>query len=503
MNIIKAQNSDQNFFICVENQCNLNRVITNWDQLQQHNSCDHKILPKNKFESKVKFKLKNFNQQQSIQFEEDLFLLIEKQEQQIIQGFQQILEHFKKTQLNTFQKLISIDKEQENILTSHLIQVDLQKYINIFHDQMKPNQQQQVTMLLDEIQFQLNCMNNEFLSFFNFLEQNFLSESQFSININKQDASKPNIFPETQQLITNQIIVEENEHQKQNIYNKPQKITYEKNKNREADQDSFQQQSFITNPSYDTDDQNELESIPLKGYKCFQQQQNYHSTEYKKQQYDDIKELVLPQVIDYIPKNQNQDTTLKNERDLYEQKVPVEKQFNQQDQYEKKNFQESSPNEIYYGVRFDMFNSDKKLIYYQNYESFKSINEGIGLVEGVFSLQNDAEINLIFSECQNKTFNAEIGILQVNKYGQFNGSLKQGRIIYGMDEQGNLISRNRQIKGNLKISLNQEYLISYSSKKRILYFIRGEAEEYFDVHKVSGNFKFYVKLCGVKVTILN
>ncbi|CAD8055995.1 unnamed protein product [Paramecium sonneborni] len=54
----------------------------------------------------------------------------------------------------------------------------------------------------------------------------------------------------------------------------------------------------------------------------------------------------------------------------------------------------------------------------------------------------------------------------------------KGNLKFCLNELGQLISDGQIYKGKLKISLNQEYLLSYSSYDRILYFINGNIQVY-------------------------
>ncbi|CAD8052724.1 unnamed protein product [Paramecium primaurelia] len=490
------QYSQNDSFICVEMQCPYSRIITSWDLLKLHNQLNHKVIPKQKLESKVAFKYNQYNQQQRMKVQEDIYQLIQQYEDRIIFKIQELFEFLKNTYLNIIQDQIYFDYQLQSLSNQHFIEADLQQYIEIYYGQIQTSQQEQVALFLCEIQSKLSVIENDFL---NLLEKNFIIENQNQQSIIHYQQNVPEFNDSTisESFIIKPNVIQQNHYQTEFISNEAEQMKYEM-------QQIQYDQNISQSQSTQLIEQDDLNNIPLKGYKQFQQKQQNQSnyTENISSQDDDRLRFQLPSETSNSPIYSNNKSN--NKESLYVPKTEKQEYYYEDNpkQKQKKKKEERvvykpPPKEVFFGKKFDLINSHKHLKFSQNNQAFLCHQQGIGLVEGILTLKIDAEIRLKFSEAQKRTFQAEIGIQNVDKDGKMKGSQQ-----YSMNEIGDLISNNQVYKGKLKITLNQEYMISYSSNERMLYFINGKTEEYLDLDKVSGNFKFYVKVYGLKVSIL-
>ncbi|CAD8118292.1 unnamed protein product [Paramecium sonneborni] len=527
---MNQQYSHQDTYICFEQQCHLSRIITNWDQLKLHNEFNHKVISKHRFDSKFIFKFNQLNEQYRIKVQEDINQLIQYQEDRIIVKIQELFDFFKKMQSDRVQNQIYFDYQLSN---SQSIEAAVEKYIKIYYGQIQTQQSEQEDIFLDQLQTKLNLLEDNFI---NLLEKYFTIGNQYFNNAQTEKAAEFNDSTLPESKTTQSIGVQEYINQTEFISNKVEQM-----KIQQIQQETYQilhdenvSQQYSTLNQSQQIEQDDLNNIPLKGYKQYQfQQQNYsYPTKNILQNDDDDDRLKfqLPSELVNTSNNSNQISNKHSSDHTTVQKTQKQENINTSQnsnkksnkdnkQYEyvpkteaqdyivvdnpkqlqqKRNIQKSSSQNIFFGKKFDLTNSYQNLNFSKNIQAFSCDQQGIGLIDGILTLQIDAEIRLRFSESKNNKFQAEIGILSVDKNGKMKGSQK-----YCMNELGELVSNGSVYKGKLKISLNQEYLISYSSYERMLYFIKGKTKEYLDLDKVQGYFKFYIKLYELKVQIIH
>ncbi|CAD8061896.1 unnamed protein product [Paramecium sonneborni] len=495
------QYSDNDTFICFEQQCHLSRIIKNWDQLKLHNQFNHKVISKQKFESKVTYKFNQFNQSQKKKMQEDIYQQIQYQEQRIIGKIQELFDFFQKMHMNLVEEQIYFDYQLSN---SKSIESDIQNQIQIYYGQLQTPQQKQAVLFLDEIQSKLNLMENDFL---NLLEKSLTIRHQYSKNSQIQKTTEFN-FSTLPDIISQPIGIQENSYQTQLIQIKTEQVKndiknqFQHETHQIYDQNIAQEQFTLSqNQQIEQDDMN---NIPLKGYKQFQQlQQNYsYPTEnildkdderLKFQQASEIENTKKKKITLQKPTFSNCYLFNQGQQECFEGN-----NIKQQQQKDKSEvLQKSICQNIYIGRKFDLINSHKHLKFSENNKAFYCNQSGIGLVAGILNLEKDAQIRLKFSDSQYLECLAQIGIINVDKNGKIKGTQ-----CYCLNEQAELISNEDVYQGEFKLEEDQDYLISYSSNKRMLYFIHENIRSCLSLGETQGQFKFYVKLYGLKVQIL-
>ncbi|CAD8060128.1 unnamed protein product [Paramecium sonneborni] len=562
--------SNNSSLICIEKDCKLNRVITNWNDLQIHYQNKHKVYPLDKFEKKVHLKLNQFNQKFRKQIEENISQLIAQQEQEIIERVKTLYQDFEKICYKILHEQTNVNEKLEGLFSNNQQESVLQKYIDIYYSQIRSPQQYQVERLLDEFQYKLNGITNDLLHFIYQVEQS-------------QNLESLNNFPQKNQDF---------EYQSHYYFNQQMKMQ-QKQYNYEYPQ---QENNFVAQLQ-EQDDQN---NIPLRNYKYIRNQQQYYSQkdslqqsqqqqlsnsaipleeQQQKNQYtayfpksemntdNDRIKFQLPSETIYNQKNNNLKDRLDNfgsqkqiQNDTLNQ-IQEDNQYKIQDDNQNKiqednqnKIQEDNQNKIQediqnndlnqsklksrqnqeyeikqnlqkqnqqigvdeyivndetkdnkaqkkiniVGKKFDITNSDKHLKYSLRFTQFSCVQQGVALVEGAFTLNDNAKVKFKLTERFDKVLTASFGIQNVDNQGK-----KLGTLNFFMDQSGLLFKNEKQRQGSLKIGLNEELILSYRAEKRLLMFRKQETAEYLHIEgSISGCFKFYVKLYGLQVQII-
>ncbi|CAD8058222.1 unnamed protein product [Paramecium sonneborni] len=523
--------------VCIEKDCKMNRVITNWIDLQGHYNSQHKVYTLEKFEKKINLKQNQFNEKQRMQMEENITKLIKLQEQQISERICCLFKDLQKVCFKILQEYTNQNKKIEIFSYNNQFEPDLQQYIDIYYSYQRSPQLYQVDWFLDEFQYKLNRITNDLINVINQVEQSQKFESiQFLKNIpqKQQDFQyqPPNQFSQPIQL--------------KNYFQEYQK----------------QESNFESNKFQQQEDQN---NIPLKNYKNIQKQQQFYpkeesSSQQQQQQqvqsqqpFQEEQQHEQKQYIAYIPKteintdddriqfqlpsettqnykknnfrdrfdkyeNQNKIRDNMKDYDLYEIKPKSRQQqeeiYEIKENTEKKNQQreedvkkkqndEIKEDQVYQkmnivGKKFDITNSDKHLKYSSRFTQFSCIQQGVALVEGAFTLNDNAKVKFVFTERLDKALTASFGIQNVDNQGK-----KIGTLNFCMDQSGYLYQTEGSRQGSIKIDLNEEFILSYTAEKRVLMFRKQDIYEYIHLEgSISGCFKFYVKLYGLQVQII-
>ncbi|CAD8055993.1 unnamed protein product [Paramecium sonneborni] len=303
---MSEQYSDKSTFICFEQQCHLNRIITSWDQLKLHNEFNHRVISKQRFESKAIQKFNQFNQQYRIQVQEDINEMIQYQQDKIIVKIQESFDFFLKMQLERVQNQIYFDYQLSNPQSP---EVDIQKYTKIYYEQIQTPQQEQEDIFLNEIWSKFNQMVDDFL---NLLEKYFTIENQYFINAQTKKETEFDDSTLPQSKTIQPIEIQKNIYQTEFISNKAEQIKYEINQiQQETNQIKHYEnisQQYSTLYQNQQNEQDDLNNIPLKGYKQYQiqqQNQSFHTEDITKNEDDRLK-FQLPSELINNYNNSNQ-----------------------------------------------------------------------------------------------------------------------------------------------------------------------------------------------------
>ncbi|CAD8049231.1 unnamed protein product [Paramecium primaurelia] len=520
--------------ICIDKDCKLNRVITNWNDLQTHQYYSHKIYPQEKFEKKVNIKLNEYNQKLGMQIEQSISEQIANQEQQINLRIKSLFFNLQKIYFVHLKDQIKINEKIESLSSNYQFDNNLKKYIEIYYYQFESPYQQQINIFLEGINNKLNGITKELINFIDQVDLQYQFEIQSSYNYTQKQQQEDLYYQKNNQL--NQ--------------NSNQKYQYQ-----QYDYKYSQQQSDLnTNQLQQQEDQT---NVPLRWYKnaknqqqrsqqytVEQQQKNYQQQQQQQnleQQFtayipkndynndnDDRIQFQLPSETVQIKKNnpikirlievqdineeqedkQNIDSYQNQTKQNLKQEEKIVVQDNPQlteEELQRQKQQNTVVQDIqvyqrinFVGKKFDLTNSDKHLKYSLRFTQYFCVQQGVALVEGAFTLNDNAKVKFKFTEPLNKTLIASFGMQNVDNYGKKLGTQN----IY-MDQSGILYKNEKQRQGQLKIDINQEYILQYRAEKRLLSFRKQEIAEYLHIEgSVSGSFKFYVKLNGMQVQIM-
>ncbi|CAK82013.1 unnamed protein product (macronuclear) [Paramecium tetraurelia] len=494
--------------ICIDKDCKFNRVITNWNELQNHFQYQHKVYTQEKFEKKVNIKLKENNQKLKVSIEQNISEYIAKEEQSINQRIKSLFQLFQNHSIIEFvhlQEQIINNEQIESLSSNNQNDRNLKKYIEIYYNQSGQSNQSLVNTFLEGVKYKLNTITDEILNFIDKLELNHKQESQYSYN----DARKPQ-----QEDFFYQNNMQFNFNSNQTYQNQYDYKYVQQQEN--TDMHQFQQEDPQNKPlRWYKGPSNQQQRPQL--YAWEQSQKDYQQGLQLQQEQQQKLEQIYNTKTEAINDNQDRiqflfpsETTQIKQSNPQKIKVIDTQDLNQEKQ-DRPNVVELSQNKVkeiqvdqssqrtkMVGKKFDITNSDKHLKYSQRFTQFSCIQQGVALVEGAFTLNDNAKVKFRFSEPFEKILTASIGMQNVDDQGK-----KLGTYNLYLEQSGMLYKNEKARQGSLKIELNQEYILQYRAEKRLLSFRKQELSEYLHIEgSTSGSFKFYVKLYGLKVSII-
>ncbi|CAD8141320.1 unnamed protein product [Paramecium octaurelia] len=494
--------------ICVDKDCKLNRAITNWKELQNHFQYQHKVYTQEKFEKKVNIKLKENNQKLKMSIEQHISEYIAKEEQQINQRIKSLFQLFQNHSIIEFvhlQEQIINNEQIESISPNHQYDSNLKKYIEIYYNSSGQSNQSLVNTFLEGVKYKFNTIINEMLNFIDKLELNHKQESQYSYNEAPQPQQEDYFYQKNIQFNQNSNQTYQNQYDYKYVQQQENTDVYQ-----------FQQEDPSNKPlrwykSPSNQQQRPQLYAQEQSKKDYQQglqlqQEKQYKPEYIYNPKNDVNndnqdriQFLLPSESNQIKKSNPTKIKVIDTQDLNQEKqdIPIVVEQSQNQGKEIQTDQSFQRTKIV-GKKFDITNSDKHLKYSQRFTQYSCVQQGVALVEGAFTLNDNAKVKFKFSEPFEKILTASFGMQNVDDQGK-----KLGTYNLYLDQSGMLYKNEKARQGQLKIELNQEYMMQYRAEKRLLSFRKQDHSEYLHIEgSISGSFKFYVKLYGLQVSII-